>query len=123
MLKYLKDKQAQVMVGEYVMVIFLVLAAMTAITVYFKRAVQARIHDARYYMANEVRQRVGEQFNGTLSGSYEPYYTDTSSTISRGSSQTTSVFPGLSSGIFEESFNEATNVTTFSTTAPPRDGD
>jgi len=108
------------MVGEYALVIFLVLAAMTAITIYFKRAVQARIRDARYSMVSEVRKRTAGQYNGALYRAYEPYYTETDSRIERSDNQTRRLLPGPSSGIFIKSTSEQTGVGTTSVTAPPK---
>ena len=43
----LGNSVGQAVMGEYVVVIFLVIAAVSAMTIFFKRAVQARIHDAK----------------------------------------------------------------------------
>lgn len=121
MLKNLSNRQAQAVMGEYVLVIFMVLAVIVAMTVYFKRAIQARLHDARDYMVNDVRQRTVGSYNGELYLHYEPYYTNTIATVARDASSTTLILPGASSGIFRKVIDETTSVQVNSETAPPRD--
>ena len=121
MLKNLSNRQAQAVMGEYVLVIFMVLAVIVAMTVYFKRAVQARLHDARDYMVNDVRQRTAGSYDGELYLHYEPYYTNTIATVVRDASSTTRILPGASSGIFRKVIDETTSVQVNSETAPPRD--
>lgn len=121
MLKNLSNRQAQAVMGEYVVVIFMVLAVIVAMTVYFKRAIQARLHDARDYMVNDVRQRTAGSYNGELYLHYEPYYTNTIATVARDASSTTRILPGASSGIFRKVIDETTSVQVNSETAPPRE--
>lgn len=121
MLKNLSNRQAQAVMGEYVLVIFMVLAVIVAMTVYFKRAIQARLHDARDYMVNDVRQRTVGSYSGELYLHYEPYYTNTIATVARDASSTTLILPGASSGIFRKVIDETTSVQVNSETAPPRD--
>lgn len=119
MLKALRNKKAQAVMGEYVVVIFLVMAVLTGMTVYFKRALQARIHDARDYMIGEVRTRTAGQFNGNLYKEYEPYYSNSASQIYRLGQDETRLLPGGSSGVFEKYYNEMTAIRTNSTTLSP----
>ncbi|MCK5081442.1 MAG: hypothetical protein KAR31_00915 [Candidatus Omnitrophica bacterium] len=121
MLRTLKNKDAQAVMGEYVLVIFLVMAVLIGMTAYFKRSMQARIHDARYYMVNEVRERTADVYVGNLYKEYEPYYGNTVANVSRSIADETRVEPGASSGIFRKSYNEAVSVWVNSQTAPPRD--
>jgi len=123
MLRSINNRQAQAVVGEYVLVIFLVLTVIAGMTIYFKRGVQARIHDARDYMVSDVRQRTAGSYNGVLYLHYEPYYMNTDATITRNTSHTTRLLPGASSGIFRKINTESTSVQTTSETAPPRDFD
>ena len=109
--------------GEYVMVIFLVLAVVTGMTIYFKRAVQARIHDTRDYMVSEVRVRTAGEFDGDLYKEYEPYYSNVTAVVARSADYTTRMLPGASSGIFRKTINETTRVQSLSQTAPPREFD
>ncbi len=123
MLKYLNNKRAQAVMGEYVLVIFLVIASMVAMTIFFKRAVQARIHDARDYMVGEVRERTRAVFDGNLYKEYEPYYGNTDAIVVRDSAQTSKLWGGGSSGVYRKDVNEAIQVRVLSETAPPRDFD
>ncbi|MCK5260181.1 MAG: hypothetical protein KAJ70_03885 [Candidatus Omnitrophica bacterium] len=123
MLKALKNTKAQAVTEEYTIVIFMVMAVLTVMTVYFKRVVQARIHDARDYMVTEVRARTDGIYTGNLYREYEPYYGNTSGTVSRATDSETMVQPGASSGIFRKVYNERTSVWIHSETAPPREFD
>jgi len=120
---FLDCTKAQAVMGEYALVIFLVIAVMTSMTIFFKRAVQARIHDARDYMTSEVPARVAGAVTGNIYKEYEPYYANTDATVFRTVDDTIRVLPAASSGIFLKEFNETTNVRVDSTTAPPRDFD
>ena len=123
MLKHLKNRRAQAVMGEYMLVIFLVLAVIVSMTIYFKRLVQARIHDTRDYMFNEVIIRTAGDFDGNLYKEYEPYYTNVASTITSDVDQTTALVPSLplSSGIYRKVVNEVTSVRSMSETAPPKE--
>ncbi len=121
MLKYLKTNKAQAVMGEYVMVFFLVVAMVTAMTIYFRRAVQARMHGARNAMLNTVLNRAGTYFTGNILAGYEPYYAQTVSEVRRGEDSETRLLEGGSSGIFQKESNDSTTVTTQSQTAPPKD--
>ena len=68
--KLMKNKKAQ-QTAEYALLISLVVAAIIAMQTYAQRTLQARIHDASYYLTNQT----------TALGSttqYEPYYLETS---------------------------------------------
>lgn len=120
MLRNLNNRRAQAVLGEYLLVIFMVLGVITAMTVYFKRAVQARLHDARDYMVNDVRQRTAGSYDGELYLHYEPYYTNTDAIVTRDTTHTTRILPGASSGIFTKVYDESTSVVVTSETAPPK---
>ena len=123
MLRVLKNKNAQAVMGEYVLVIFLVMAVLTAMTVYFRRALQARIHDARDYMIGEVRVRTAGVYNGNLYKEYEPYYGNTAARVFRSMDDEIRVLPGGSSGIFQKIYDGTVSVQVNSETAPPQDYD
>jgi hypothetical protein len=121
MLKPLKNKSAQAISGEYALLIFLVLAVLGGMSVYFRRAIQARIHDARDYMISGVRVRTSGFYDGNLYKEYEPYYSNTLANVDRRISDQTTLLPGDSSGIFRKEYDEGVSVVVNSTTAPPRD--
>ena len=101
MLKNLQNKKAQAVMGEYMVLIGMVLAAIVVMTVYFKRAVQARVYDARNYMVSEVRSRAAGEYDGDLYFEYEPYYTNTETNISVDAVDETRLLPGGMTGIFQ----------------------
>ena len=107
--------------GEYVLVFFLVIGMVTAMTIYFKRAVQARIFDTRNTMLNMALNRTEGYFTGNIQAEYEPYYGNTLSTSARQEDTTTNLLPGATTGIFRKITDETTAVQTHSETAPPKD--
>ncbi len=122
MLRYLKTNKAQAVMGEYVLVFLLVMGMVTAMTVYFKRAVQARIFDARNSMMSMVANMANDYYNNvTLSHIYEPYYGNTDSTVARGEDTRVELSPGGTTGIFRKTISEVTAVQTESQTAAPRE--
>ena len=120
MLKISRNKKAQAVMGEYAVLIAIVMAVIFAMTVYFKRSVQARIYDARNYMVSEVRTRTTGNFSGNLYMGYEPYYGNTVATVSRRTNDQSGLLPGASSGIFVKNYNQTVMVASNSETAPPR---
>jgi hypothetical protein len=122
MLRYLKTNKAQVVMSEYVLMFFLAAGMVTAMTIYFKRAVQARMADARNSMINMVANRAGDYYdNGFLQREYEPYYSSADSMVMRYENAQINLLPGGSTGIFRKTINETTAALTQSETAPPRD--
>ncbi len=111
--------------GEYVLVFFLAIGMVTAMTIYFKRAIQARIYDARNTMLNMVISRAQVSYNTDLGNiiqiGYEPYYSNTVSTVVRQESTRTNLLPGGTTGIFSKTIDEMTTIRTQSEAAPPKD--
>lgn len=108
--------------GEYVLVFVLAIGMVTAMTVYFKRAVQARIYGARNSMMNTVANLAGDYYgNVFLQREYEPYYGRTDSMVLRQESAGINLLPGGSTGIFRKTVNETTAIQTESQTAAPRE--
>ena len=119
--RYFKTNKAQAVMGEYVLVFFLAIGMVTAMTIYFRRAVQARIHDARDAMLNIVVNRTAGYYTGNIQIGYEPYYGSTVSMVVRQENATTNLLPGATTGIFRKTSDAVTAVQTHSETAPPRD--
>ena len=122
MLKNLRKNNAQVIVSEYVAVFFLILAIMSAMTIFFKRSIQARVHDARAYMFNTVLSRTQGFYNGNLRIAYEPYYAGSDANVLHSESDQTEILPSFpfTSGIFRKTVNDVTSMEVYSETAPPR---
>ena len=116
------NKKGQIFAVEYIIVLGLAAAAILAMTVYFKRTVQARIRDARSGMVDIVRAKVGNTYSGTnVWEQYEPYYANTDTLATKDIKQIVHTMgsPGFSSGVTQTLYNERTNSTTVSVTAPP----
>ena len=120
MLKILNNCRAQTTVGEYLLVFFLVTGMITAMTIFFRRTVQARIFDTRNYAFNEVAKRTTGFYDGNLYVEYEPYYTDTMSIVGRDSSMNETLLAGNTTGIYRKEIEDFTSVKTLSQTAPPK---
>lgn len=110
------------MIGEYAVVIAMVLAVLTAMTVYFKRVLQGRIYDVRNYMVNEVRTRTEGEYSGNLYLGYEPYYTKTDTNAWISGTDETRILPSGrgTPGIFQKYYDETTAVRTAGETLSPR---
>jgi len=121
MFKILKNKRAQTISSEYVLVLFLVIGSITAMTMYFKRVVQAQIRDAGNYAVTEVKARTQGYYTGNVYYKYEPYYTRTDSNIVRRADIETRLEEGGATGIFHKVIDETTAVWTASQTAAPKD--
>lgn len=121
MINLLTSKKGQAVYGEYVLVFFIVVGAISVMTVYFKRAVQARIYDARNYMVNDIIDRIDYHYDTGLTWEYETYTKDTTATVNSKSNNTSTLeqSPGVSSGIFQMDIDEKTVVEMRSETAPP----
>ena len=86
MLKSIKTNKGQAVMGEYVLTFFLVIGVMTAMTIFLKRAVQARIRDSRQYMDTVVlSETAGVYVARNYQQQYEPYYLNTVGMVSRNS--------------------------------------
>jgi len=124
MLKSLKNKKAQAVIGEYLLVFLMVVGMITAITLYFRRAVQARIRDANYSVAASVATRANGYFIGDVLLEYEPYYIHRQAVITRDATQRDGLLPagaaGLS-GIYIRNAIDSIGVKAFSNMLPPRE--
>ncbi len=126
MLKRFYNKKAQANFGEYLLTLFLVVGMMTGMTIYVKRALQARYYDARNTMVQTVRDEAAGYYIGEVRTEYEPYYANTEATVERDILSKTELFEGTrekSAGIFKKTFNEMTSVQVLSETKPPKDSD
>lgn len=124
MLRNLNTNKAQALLGEYVLVFFLVVGMITAMTIYIRRTLQGRIRDARFRMVDMVKKRTGNLYTGTtILRSYEPYYANTESDVVRDFRDVQMLFASFnsSSGIYRKDLNQVTSARTNSTTASPKD--
>ena len=127
MLRNLRSKRAQVLSGEYLMVLVLAISVITAMTIYFRRTLQARLYDANKYMFATVADRLDNYYNqefiSNIYTSYEPYYANTAAVVTRNIIDTSELTFGGSTGIFRKIYNQTTSVQQFSETAPPLNAD
>jgi hypothetical protein len=123
MFKLLRDNRAQAIMGEYLLVFFLVIGMIMAMSLYLRRSFQGRMHDARDTMVQIVRDRAGNAVNGTWYVEYEPYYMNTDSTVTRSSVVRDSLSGGGGFGIARKDYDDRTAVRTISETAPPKAAD
>ena len=121
MIKILKNKNAQVIFGEYGLAMILVISAMAVMGVYFKRTLQARIHDTRNYMVKSELNETAGYYDGNFYVEYEPYYMNTVSTVFKTATDQSQLVAGGVTGIYRKNIDDKTSVKTFSITAPPKD--
>ena len=136
MFKRFKQRKAQANMSEYMFVFFLIITMISAMTVYFRRAVQARIFSAREYVLKDITNRVknGSPDLGSDSISpvkiliyreYEPYYMNTASRVFRDQFSEDNLIgdqPGKT-GIYKKTTDDFISVQTNSVTAPPKSAD
>ena len=116
MFKILKSNKAQITAAEYLLVLGVVVSAAVAMTVYFRRAVQARIWSAEHTMIATAINRTGNTYSGNWVVQYEPYYSNTVSTVTRDDI----IREQLNATTFSKTFNTFVSVETQSDTASPR---
>ena len=125
---FLRQKKGQAVFGEYVLLAVIVVAAVTAMTVYVRRALQGRVRDAVMSSAATVRTPFSmdggttfEPYRGPIHLQYEPYYANRASFIDQQSDGVRTLTAGGSSGIFREDINERTYIQSYSNQGPPKD--
>jgi hypothetical protein len=116
MLRKLRNRNAQSIMSEYVLLFFIVFAAVGAMSVYFKRAIQARMLGARNTMGDVIRARAGGTEPSVIRKFYEPYYLESSADVSRDEEVKTGHFQG---GGTRVEVNMSTGISSNSVTAPP----
>ena len=112
--------------SEYVVTFFVVVAVITGMSVYFRRAVQAKIRDAHNSMLNIVRERIGTAYQGNdVYIQYEPYYRVTTSEAVVANNNQRQILPTypLSSGLYRFTPNEQTSRVSATVTLPPVNAD
>jgi hypothetical protein len=114
----IKNRRGQAVFSEYVLLMFIVVGMVTAMTVYFRRTLQARIQASRNMMVKYVDGATGGDFAGNGLVEYEPYYGSTSTTSEMSSASTDQLFVR---GASEKIINERKSIRMVSETAPPKD--
>ncbi|MDP8213459.1 MAG: hypothetical protein P9X22_09285 [Candidatus Zapsychrus exili] len=122
MLRLFKEKKAQTSIGEYALTFFLVIGAIATMTIFVRRAIQARIYSAHKIIADTVETRAaGYKMAGNVFVEYEPYYTNTVMQRSMSASANAELMSsGVgTSGIFTKESSEESTVDSTSGVAAP----
>jgi len=122
------NNKGQSVLSEHVMIIFVVIAALVAMTTYVQRELQARMHDARNYMINSVINSevcdasCVQATGGNILYEYEPYYSKGFSVTKQDEKD----YQGSTTGsrnaigvIYYKTLNETTATQSSSTQIPP----
>jgi len=118
MLGFFHNRRGQAFFVQHSMTLFLVVACVAAMAVMVKRAVQARIKQARDYSLREVRLiHADAQYNiqGSLWSEYEPYYLESRSARDMSKKVETRILSGGRDGIVEYDMPETDNQSLFKT--------
>ena len=126
------NKKGQTVLSEHVMIFFVVIAALVAMTTFVQRSFEARIHDAHTFMINAVMNSSVCDANclaatgKTIAYEYEPYYEQRLSDVR----QTHSDMKGITNGsaasigaVYSNSINEQTVAISFMGQLPPECAD
>lgn len=122
------NKKGQSILSEYVMIFFVVIAALVAMTSFVRRGLNARIHDARNYMIDSVSNNnvcdanCVQAAGGKIAYEYEPYYTQMIADVYQNSQASTGITNGSAAeigAIYTKSLNNLTRGTSTSFQLPP----
>jgi len=122
MFKNISNNRAQSVMGEYVLTFFLVVAFMTSMTLYLKRALQSYVREARLEMGDVIENRTFGFYRGNIITQYEPYYINSAASVDRRLSSSDGLLPspGFATGIYSKTFDESTTTQSRSETLPPQ---
>jgi len=115
----------QAILSEYVMIFFVVIAAIVAMTVFVQRSLNARIHDARDFAisaVNGVCDANCQEAAGNVTYEYEPYYTQLTAQSQQNQEQTfwaTNGSANIIGAVYGKIVNEATQANAVSGQLPP----
>ncbi len=118
---FFKNKRGQGNAIEYAVVFFMVVAVVSGMSTYAKRAVQARVRGARNYMWVQVNGVYNQEITGTpMPVEYEPYYVKTTSNKLEQTTQSEGIttWPGHE-GVYQTGINSVVTTTTESEVLSP----
>jgi uncharacterized protein (UPF0333 family) len=125
------DNKGQAILSEYVMIFFVVVAALVAMVTFIQRGFEARIHDARNFMVDAVVNSGACDVNclkatgaagSKIPYEYEPYYAQILSDVGNNKQENTGATTGnpqVLGAIYTKSVNEATTTISTSSQLPP----
>lgn len=124
----LSNKRGQGILGEYVILLMIVVAAALVISTYVKNSFNARLFDARNHAIEQAREECLENCKGAIpeggiAREYEPYYTNMEVNQDRWTEDTTAIQGGISrsEGVFLKITNSETKAVSVSRQKPPKD--
>ena len=124
------NKKGQTILSEYVMIFFVVIAAVVAMTSFVQRGFQARIHDARNFMVDSVTNsgacdanclRAAGVTGNQIPYEYEPYYAQMLASVSNNTNETAGTTTGnaqVIGAVYTKSTNEAATTVSTSNQLP-----
>jgi len=92
------NNKGQSILVEYVTIFFIVIAGLVAMTTFFRRSLEARVHDGRNYMISSVVNACDanclQAAGGNISQEYEPYYMQTTAFVLRNEQENSGMTTG-----------------------------
>ena len=82
------NNRGQAFLSEHVVTFFIVIAAVTAMTIFIQRSIQGKIKDSRDYMVGLAAGQCDadcQAASGGITREYEPYYANAASAVIRNS--------------------------------------
>lgn len=129
------NNKGQAVLSEYVMIFFVVIAAVVAMTTFIQRGFEARVHDARNFVADAVTNSGACDANclnaagitgNQIPHEYEPYYAQMLSDVASNKQEDAGTTTGnaqVLGAVYTKSTNEATATISTSNQLPPECAD
>ncbi len=127
------NNKGQAILSEYVMIFFVVIAAVVAMTTFIQRGLEARVHDARNFMIDSASTALVNVCAGNTDCTaavgnkvpyeYEPYYAQMISDVGHKEQENAGETPSSVNwsigAVYTKSLNEETQTNSFSVQSPP----
>jgi hypothetical protein len=123
------NNKGQASLSEYVMIFFVVIAAIVAMTVFVQRSLEGRIHDARNFMISSIADSKVCDTNclnatgGSIANEYEPYYSLILSDVQQNAQENSGLTQGNSAETgskYIKNTNDLTQTIATSKQLPPQ---
>jgi len=128
MAKQRRSHSGQSILSEQMMIFFIVIGVVVAVTVYVQRTFKARIHDAQDFMINSVADNNVCDANclmatgNKISNEYEPYYQQLTAQSQMQREQDLTAAQGNANvigAVYRKFFNQEIQTSSFSNQLPP----
>ena len=113
MFKRFFPQRGQAIGAEYVVVTFVAIGAVMAMSVFVRRAIQARVHDAQVYTTSQASNALGRP----IPVEYEPYYAEMISNTAQNATDRTRFVGGNS---YRKVIEQEKHVASQSLQLPPK---